>query len=124
MININIRPFPAVRVNWKWWRFTERAKEYHNNMNILRALVNKDIQIIRQSLLDWNYEIIFYFEIPKSKKKTIFEEMPHTGKPDIDNLYKAFTDTMFYWYTLNDSNIWKINAIKRRWLKDKIVFCN
>lgn len=121
-IIIAIRPFPAVRVNGKLWRFTHSAKEYHNKMNILRTLVNKDKQKIIKSLLDWTYELIFYFKIPKSNTKNILPEMPHRITPDNDNCFKWFTDSLFYWIKLNDWGIWRINAVKRRWYKDEIIF--
>ena len=123
IIGIPIRPFPAVRVNSKGWRFTPRAKEYHNKMNELRSLINKDIDTIIKALNQGCYELIFYFAIPKTKRKIKFCEMPYDIRPDTDNLFKSFTDSIFYWKDTDDKWIWKINAVKRYWDCDKIMFC-
>jgi len=112
---IKYNPFPAVRVNWKYWRFSPRAKTYHNKMNELRNEI-WNVEEIIQTLINWNYQIIFKIEMPKSwskKKKLEYNKTYHTQKPDIDNLYKAFVDTVFYWIEwVNDSFIYKINAQK------------
>lgn len=118
----NIKPFPAVRSNWKWWRFTPRAKEYHNKMNELRALIEaweftKEEMML--ALINWVYRLEFIFEIPKTwskKQKELKGQVnwkPHRQSPDIDNLFKAFTDTLFYWQDkFNDREIYKLNAYK------------
>jgi len=113
---IKYNPFPAVRVNWKYWRFSPRAQSYHNKMNELREEIWDNLEWILETLINWNYQIIFKIQMPKSwskKKKSEYNNTYHTQKPDIDNLYKAFTDTVFYWIEwVNDSSIHKINAEK------------
>ena len=122
-IRIPIRPFPAVRVNWKWWRFIPRAIEYHEKSKALRLSANMNINTIRKAMNEWSYEIIFYFAIPKTKQKMNLDQMPYDIRPDIDNLFKAFTDSIFFWKTEDDKWIWKLNATKRYGIKDEIVFC-
>jgi Holliday junction resolvase RusA-like endonuclease len=60
--------------------------------------------------------------MPKSwsikKNETKFLS-PHRSTPDIDNLFKAFTDTVFYTKKdekskYNDSEIYSLNAVKIR----------
>lgn len=115
-----INPFPAVRVNWKNWRFTDRAKEYHSKMEHLRLLVWWDKEKIIKALISWKYYIKFNIEMPKSwskKKKEEMEGQPHRQTPDIDNLIKSVFDTIFYipkWLIakFNDKEVYKINADK------------
>lgn len=120
-IKIPMRPFPAIRVNAKWWRFTPSAIEYHNKSKQLRIMAHKDIGIIRKSLLTGKYNICFMFEIPKSRKD-LEALSPHTQRPDIDNLFKAFTDSIFFWCEKDDWGIWYINAEKCYWTQDQIIF--
>lgn len=120
-----IRPFPAVRVNGKGGRFTLRATKYHSQMEELRWLLYKEKEQIISALLSWNYHLEFIFSpaksLSKKKRKDIIGK-PHKGKPDIDNLFKAFTDTVFYWEKENDSGIYKINCSKKRGEENKIIF--
>lgn len=121
---IKIKPFPAVRSNGKSGRFAPRAKEYHNNMNLLRALVQNKEEIIK-GLIEWEIEINFYFEMPKSwskKKKESMMYAPHKQTPDIDNLYKAVTDSLFYGTDYNDSHISSIRCDKLWSDESKIEF--
>ena len=93
-----INPFPAVRVNGKGGRYTPRAIQYHEKIKALRSLVWNPEPIMK-ALIKWNYELVFYIEMPKSwsnKKRLEMEWKPHRQTPDGDNLYKAFTDTVFY----------------------------
>lgn len=112
----NIKPFPAVRSNWKWWRFTPRAKEYHNKMNELRALIEaweftKEEMML--AMINGMYKLHFIFKIPKNRKKELFIWESHRQSPDIDNLFKAFTDTLFYWQDkYNDKEIYYLQASK------------
>ncbi len=121
-----INPFPAVRVNWKGGRFTDRATNYHNKMNDLRDLIWSDKEKIIQAMLVYgyhSYSIMFHIPMPESWSKKKKEKMcfkPHQSTPDLDNLYKAFTDTIFYvskkeWKAkYNDSSISFINCHKIR----------
>jgi Holliday junction resolvase RusA-like endonuclease len=47
---------------------------------------------------------------------------PHQQKPDNDNLFKSFCDTVFYWQDKNDCEIWNNSYSKFWWKEDKIVF--
>lgn len=121
---IEIKPFSAKRSN-KRWSWTKVAKDYHAKMNTLRLLLSPDKDKIASALLSWDYKIIFQFKTPKSwsKKKTAEKiGTPHLSTPDIDNLFKALTDTIFYKYDYNDSWIWKLNDIKKiRGKRDLII---
>jgi len=114
-MKFQINPFPAVRVNWKGGRFMPRAIKYHNNIQQLRSMILNPLEIM-QSLIKWNYRLEFIIEMPKSwskKKKKEMEWQPHRQTPDIDNLFKAFTDTVFYKQdNYNDKEIYTIKAYK------------
>ena len=114
-----INPFPAVRVNWKWWRFMPRAMKYHDNIKELRNLINiweYSNDEIMEALVNWNYKLEFLIKIPKSWSKKKSEQMnwqPHRQTPDIDNLFKSFTDTIFYKQEkYNDKEIYRMQASK------------
>jgi Holliday junction resolvase RusA-like endonuclease len=53
---------------------------------------------------------------------------PHQQTPDADNLFKAFTDTLFYWVKdldwkkINDSQIWDLQGRKFWWEEWQIIF--
>lgn len=114
-----INPFPAVRVNWKWGRFMPRALAYHEEVWKLRALINNweytKVEIM-EALIEWNYSLVFLIEMPVSwskKQKLKMNWQPHRQTPDWDNLYKAFTDTVFYKQKgYNDSSIYDTKSRK------------
>lgn len=61
--------------------------------------------------------IVAYFNIPKSisnKKRELMktETIPHTNKPDMDNIVKSITDGCNKIAFDDDSQIYKINASK------------
>lgn len=108
-----IDPFPAVRSNKNSW--SDRTKDYHAKMNHLRLLIWDDKQQIIDSLIDGYYILTFIIPMPKSwskKKKEKMNGTHHQQTPDTDNLYKAFTDTVFYKRNENDSHIWDITGRK------------
>lgn len=114
MITIDHNPFPAVRVNWKGWRFTPRAIKYHSKMNSLRNEIWDRKKDIIQKLITWN-KVIFFMPIPQSwskKKKDKMLWVKHEQKPDTDNIWKAFVDTLFYEYEIDDKVVSKINCEK------------
>lgn len=124
---IKIDPFPAVRVNWKNWRFTKRAKEYYEKMNHLRLLIWSDKEKLIKLILSWDYRIYYYIKMPDSwsnKKKKEMNMEFHKWKPDIDNLYKATIDTLFYETEYNDKEIFRIYCIKCRSYEWWIEFCD
>lgn len=129
MAKYNIKPFPAVRVNSKAGRFTPNAKKYHQKMDNLRDLIEQwkyTKQEIMEALISWNYFLRFHFKVAKSWSKEKQANMlweVHQQTPDIDNLFKAFTDTVFYGQKeYNDCKIWKIRADKFWSDKDFIEF--
>lgn len=84
-------------------------------MNELRTIIWNDKEKILKLLLSWDYELIFYLPMAKSWsiKKILKNYLePHKQTPDTDNLYKAFTDTIFFWTEYNDSAIFTINCKK------------
>lgn len=118
-MNYKINPFPAVRTNGKKWRFAPNALKYHSKITKLRQLIKlwefTEVEIM-EALIQWNYRLEFIIEIPKSwskKKKLAMKWQPHRQTPDWDNLFKSFTDTLFYkqeWY--NDSSIYNVKCSK------------
>ena len=125
ILEIPIKPFPAKRVNGRWWRFTKTAIDCHSKMNALRTYLLPHRQEIIDHLVYWDYTIQFHFAMAKSwsiKKKEEKNWTPHDDTPDIDNLFKAFTDTVFYGMEDNDKKIWHISASKHWSKEDKIVF--
>lgn len=124
IINIPMRPFPAVRSNSNTW--TPSVIEYHNKMNKLRSYIRKDREEIIKSLISWEYMMQFFFAMPKSWSKKKRQEMgwkPMQSRPDTDNLFKAFTDTIFYKYEKhNDCEIWNACYSKVWAEEDKIIF--
>lgn len=61
------------------------------------------------------FDIIFVIKEPKSwskKKKAKFLDQPHTQTPDIDNLIKFVFDALNSKVFVDDSQIFKVEAIK------------
>lgn len=128
---IKMNPFPAIRSNKNSW--SEKVKNYHNQMNHLRFLVWDDKEEIIKALIKWSYVLNFIIPMPGSwskKKKEKMKWIKHQQIPDTDNLFKAFTDTLFYgvkeidWIKINDSQIWKLWGEKYWWEEWKIIFKN
>lgn len=112
-MKIKVQPFPAVRSNRNSW--SDTVKNYHSKMNILRAEIWDKKEEIIQKILSWDYEIVFEMKMPKSWSKKKLLEMNwkyHLQKPDADNLFKAFTDCIFYKHKINDSKVFRINCYK------------
>ncbi len=85
-------------------------------------------QEIIRNMIEGTYHIQFYTKMADSWSKKKKDEMrwkPNQNTPDIDNLFKAFTDTLFY-NTVNrskdDCKIWKLSADKLWSDEDKIIF--
>lgn len=115
-IYIHMQPFWAVR-STKKWKFNDRSTKYHEQMNSLRLLIWQDKERIIQALLDWKLRLFCLFEMPKSwskKKKEKMKNTPKLSKPDSDNCWKAFVDTIFYNTGINDSKVWNIMSQNRR----------
>lgn len=123
---IKITPFPAVRINRKWTH-TESAQEYFKKMNDLRLMIWNDKEKLIKLILSWDYQIVFYMKMPENwsgKKKQQMMMSDHKIRPDIDNLYKATIDTLFYNTEFNDKEIFKINCCKCWNNEGWIEFCD
>jgi Holliday junction resolvase RusA-like endonuclease len=80
---------------------------YFAYKNSVAKLCN-EINLNEFSTLD----IIFFIPMPQSwskKKKEKMNGMPHQSRPDIDNLSKAFMDSVMK----EDSHVWSIRKEKR-----------
>jgi Holliday junction resolvase RusA-like endonuclease len=82
---------------------------------VYRYRLFKDELKLQRNLMQYalapQLRLTFIIPMPPSwsqKKRDGFEGKPHQQKPDIDNLVKAFTDTL----TENDEFIWNIAAVK------------
>lgn len=126
ILEIPIRPFPAVRSNKNSWN--KQTKDYHAKMNTLRTHLLPHRQEIIDHLIYWDYTIQFQFAMAESwskKRKEQTDGTPHDATPDIDNLCKAFFDTVFYdpiTKSKDDCKIWHISASKHWGKEDKIMF--
>lgn len=124
-IKVKMRPFPTVRSNRNSWN--TKTKDYHSKMNALRAYLQPHREEIMRNMIEGTYHIQFYFSMPDSWSKKKKEEMnfkPHQSTPDIDNLVKAFQDTVFYdpVWTKDDCKVWLISASKYWSTEDSIIF--
>ena len=101
-------------------------------MNELRALI-EDWEFTKEemilAIINGMYRLEFILPIPKTwskKQKELKEQIdwwPHRQSPDIDNLFKAFTDTLFYWQDkYNDKEIYDMKAKKYWWEEWEINF--
>lgn len=100
-----ITPVPAPRMT--------RADRWKKRPCVLRYFAFKDEVRLRKVTLESGHEITFHLPMPNSwsaKKKATMNGRPHKQKPDIDNLYKALSDSIYE----DDSHISSI-SIKKRW---------
>ena len=104
---LNVEPMGAPRMNRSdTWRKRPCVISYRAFRDQLRAEVAG-----YGSLPPDGWSLVFRIEMPESwsdKKKGAMFGTPHRQKPDIDNLWKAVTDTLFE----NDSSIWHMRATK------------
>ena len=123
---IPIKPFPAVRSNKNSWN--TKTKEYHSKMNSLRTYLLPHRREIMEKMIEGTYNIQFHSKMPiywSKKKQDEMRWKPNQNTPDIDNLFKAFSDTLFYDpvnKSKDDCRIWKLSADKYWGDDDKIVF--
>ncbi len=126
MLENNIKEVLIIPMEWiwakrstRWGRFNDTAEKYHNSMNQLRLLVGSNKDRIIEALINWKYQINFFYKMPESwslKKKKKYALTFKSTKPDIDNSFKFFTDTLFYKTKYNDSAIFRCNCLK--WYAD------
>lgn len=105
MIVFNITPIGAPRMTQKtkFASSSPRIARYYAFKDLLRLQVN-----IKKVKVTNSLKINFYLPIPKGKLKQIKENQPHDQKPDIDNMCKAFLDTLY----TEDKHVWHLDASK------------
>jgi len=89
------------------WR--PAAKRYYAYANHLQLLARQDKYTLTVPL-----SANFYLPMPKSWSKKKREEMngkPHTQKPDLSNLLKAFEDALLN----DDSGVWRYEDCGKYW---------
>ena len=123
---IPIKPFPAVRSNRNSWN--DKTQDYHSKMNALRKHLLPHREEIMGKMIEGTYHIQFHSKMPVSWSKKKQEEMrwkPNQNTPDIDNIFKAFQDTLFYDpvnKSKDDCKVWNLSASKHWSDEDKIIF--
>ena len=111
---LDIIPIPKPRMTRN---SSYRYIDYWDYKDKLKKLAHENNLVIHQELKN----IIFVIPFPKSysnKKKKDLDGKPHTLKPDLDNLIKAFQDSLLD----NDSFIHTYKNISKIWGYDgKII---
>lgn len=107
MIEIPVTPIPAPRQSRRdIWNPRPCVVRYRNYRDEIEAYAH-NLDLIKP------FEIIFHMPFPKSyskKKKEILRGEGHKQKPDLDNLLKAFLDSVYRFS--DDAHIWKVTASK------------
>ena len=99
------KPRMTQRDRWKKRAVVERYFAYRDTVRLQANLCNFELTGV--------LEITFYIPAPKEAAKTreLYRDMPHTKKPDIDNLIKAFLDCFEedkMIHTINAKKIWTL----------------
>lgn len=93
MIHLPIDPCPAPRqTRSDAWKQRPAVMRYRRFRDELKELLPPEFKFID------GMEIIFFIPMPDSwsnKKKALMDHTHHKQKPDLDNLCKAFFDTLF-----------------------------
>jgi Holliday junction resolvase RusA-like endonuclease len=100
---INITPIGKPRIT-NQGRFSDKAQNYYSWCDELKLKV-------RKYQPNGKLDVVFILPMPKSwseKKKANSNTTPHTSRPDIDNLLKAFLDAL----CTNDSYVYDVHAVK------------
>ena len=111
MNKINIIPKPAPRPRFSKFG-TYNPKDYTDYKKAISLIVSR---LHKEVILNaCELTICLYMPIPKmSKKKHLaIIGQPHIKKPDLDNLIKGVKDAMNGIVYKDDSQVYKINAIK------------
>jgi len=115
----NVVPVPAPRmVRSDKYKRRPCVVRYFNFRNALVLQANVQKYVLSSPLI-----ITFYVEMPASwsrQKKSLMLGTPHTSKPDLDNLIKAFMDAL----SASDQNIYCIHASKCWSVSNKIIVFN
>lgn len=118
MIELNIIPIAKPRMTiGDRYKQRKPVLEYWKYKDNLKQLAKENNLIINEVLNN----IVFVIPFPKSysnKKKVELNGKPHTLKPDLDNIIKAFQDSLLD----NDSYIHTYKNISKVWGYDgKII---
>lgn len=110
---INFEPVPQPRPRVTRFGTFDPAKEKKTFVKLL--LIEQMDEPLKYPI---EMEIIFFMPIPKSTsikkaKEMLTGKIKHTKKPDIDNLYKFFTDAMNKIIYDDDSQVYKVYMEKR-----------
>ena len=92
-------------------RMTQRDK-WKKRPCVLRYRAFKDQCRVRRVKLPQPCRVVFHMPMPRSwteSERSAFDGLPHTQRPDLDNLVKALGDAV----CKEDSHLWSIRAEKR-----------
>ena len=119
IIEYPVKPKPAPRPRvTKFGAYND--KDYTSWKNGLKLLAKSKIKQPLEGAIEINIE--FLYSIPKSWSKKDKENANyHTFKPDIDNLIKSVLDGLNGIAYKDDSQVCKIEAIKRYGDKDSVI---
>lgn len=97
------------------WKKRPRVMRYRQYADDLRRLA---------PALTWEpLSLHFVLPMPKSwskKKRTLMKNRPHTQKPDLDNLIKAFKDALLK----EDSVVWIYGLMIKTWGDEGCIITN
>mgnify|MGYP003645133479 FL=1 len=110
MILLPITPVPKPRMTISdRWKKRPIVIKYRKYCDALRAETEKQKYQITNPL-----SVVFVIPMPKSwskKKKNFMDSKPHTSRPDLDNLIKAFQDAL----AEEDSHIHTYGKMHKMW---------
>lgn len=101
---LNIEPLKKPRISYRG-KWKPSVQKYYEYANTLRELVPKDYAVPEK------LSVKFYITMPKSwssKKRAQLNGKPHTQRPDVDNLLKAYLDALCE----EDSYVYAVRAEK------------
>lgn len=105
-IHIDVDPIGKPRMTQRdRWKQRPAVSRYHDYKDILRLSVPRGYEVPAELTIQ------FSLAMPASwskKERISMLGKPHQQKPDIDNLVKAFLDTLCE----EDSYVWSVNASK------------
>ena len=113
---LKVNPMGAVR-STRQGKHAPRVKKYHDWMEKVQWLYRQallDQKLSTKTLPDGVIDYIeFGIEVGKTTKKRV--GLPHTIKPDWDNLSKGFLDAIFYKKDIDDCTIHTVGSVKKVW---------
>lgn len=114
----DVTPVPKPRMTQrdKWLKPARKpVAQYHSYKKCLQAFSLRDKYVVTNPL-----SLIFVMPMPASwskKKRLSMIGQPHTDKPDLDNLIKAFKDSLCE----NDSHIHTYDQMRKVWGTSGVV---